>query len=90
MNHPYLILPSCSGKSAIIGCFVSADTSVEFASSSLQTLLPKDTAASWNPKQIPRNGIFCSSAKLDASMIPSEPRVPNPPGTKFLDILKVF
>ena len=80
---PIFDTPSCSGKRAIMGCFVSADISVEFDPSSLQTLLPKATAANWNPKQIPRNGIFFSSAKLDVLIIPSDPRVPNPPGTKI-------
>ena len=67
----------------MIGFLVLFSISVEFESIRLQTFLANETAANWNPKHIPRYGMFLSLAKLAVSIIPSEPRVPNPPGTKI-------
>ena len=47
------------------------------------TSLAHSTTASWNPRQIPRKGTFCSRAYLMASIIPSVPRCPKPPGTRM-------
>ena len=35
------------------------------------------------PKQMPRNGIFCSRAQRTAAIFPSVPRGPNPIGTRM-------
>ena len=48
-----------------------------------QTLRAHSTTASWKPRQIPRYGTFCSRAHLTASIIPSVPRSPKPPGTRI-------
>ena len=47
------------------------------------TFLAKATIANWNPKQIPKYGILVSLAKFAVLIIPSLPRLPNPPGTKI-------
>ncbi len=73
----------CSGSKSTIGFFVSALISVEFASSKFKTFLPNAIAANWNPKHIPKYGIFFSLAKFAVWIIPSDPLVPNPPGTKI-------
>ena len=63
LNEPPISETSfCSGSKSTIGFFVSALISVEFASSRLRTFLPNAIAANWNPKHIPRYGIFFSLA----------------------------
>ncbi len=52
----------CSGSKSIIGFFLLALIYAEFASSNFKTLLPNAIAANWNPKHIPRYGIFFSRA----------------------------
>lgn len=47
------------------------------------TLLAHSNTAIWNPRQMPKNGIFCSRAHLIARIIPSVPRCPKPPGTRI-------
>ena len=80
---PKFVTSSCSGSKSIIGFLASFSISVEFASGKLQTFLANETAANWNPKHIPKYGILFSLAKFAVSIIPSEPRVPNPPGTNI-------
>ena len=57
--------------------------SAEPASSKPTTLRPNSTQAICIPKQIPRNGTSFSRAKRIASIFPSIPRSPKPPGTKI-------
>jgi len=45
--------------------------------------LANSMQANCNPKQIPKNGILFILAYLIASILPSIPRWPNPPGTKI-------
>lgn len=46
-------------------------------------LLAHSNTAIWNPRQMPKNGTFCSRAHLIARIIPSVPRYPKPPGTRI-------
>jgi hypothetical protein len=48
-----------------------------------KTFRDHSITANWKPKQIPRNGFFCSRAYLIAISMPSIPRKPNPPGTSM-------
>jgi hypothetical protein len=48
-----------------------------------RTLRAHSITASWKPRQIPKNGIFCSLAYLIARSMPSVPRMPKPPGTRI-------
>ena len=62
------------------GYGVSGSNSVEFAPSMPTTWRAKSAAAICMPRQIPRNGISFSRAIRAASILPSMPRTPKPPG----------
>ena len=49
----------------------------------LNIFLTASIAASCIPKQIPKYGISFSRANLIAKILPSEPLLPNPPGTSI-------
>ena len=57
--------------------------SLELASSIFNIFLTASMAASCMPKQIPKYGILFSRAYLIAKILPSEPLLPNPPGTSI-------
>ena len=59
---PLFSIVFCSGKRSITGFSVFGAISVEFAFCNPQTYRPKATAASWNPKHIPKYGMFFSLA----------------------------
>lgn len=56
-------------------------TSVEWASFKPNSFLANSTTAAWKPKQMPRNGLSLVRHHLTASILPSTPRLPKPPGT---------
>ena len=62
---------------------VSGSNSVEFAPSMPTTWRAKSATAICMPRQMPRNGIFCSRAIRDAVILPSIPRTPKPPGIRM-------
>ena len=59
------------------------ENSLEFASCMPNIFLAISITASCIPKHIPKYGILFSLAYLIAAIFPSEPRSPNPPGTKM-------
>ncbi len=73
----------CSGNKSMIGYGVAGSISAECAPSRLRTLRANSTVASCIPRQIPKNGTLFSRAKRVASIFPSIPRSPNPPGTRI-------
>src|SRR5699024_9235060 len=64
-----------------IGYGVEGLTSIEWASVKPTTLRANSTAASCIPKQTPKKGVCSSRAYWIASILPSIPLVPKPPGT---------
>ena len=65
------------------GYGVSGSNSVEFAPSMPTTWRAKSATAICMPRQMPRNGIFCSRAIRAAVILPSIPRTPKPPGIRM-------
>ena len=62
---------------------VSGSNSVEFAPSMPTTWRANSATAICMPRQMPRNGIFCSRAIRAAAILPSIPRSPKPPGIRM-------
>ena len=58
-------------------------SSAEWAPARPHTFRANSTTASCIPRQIPRKGAPFSRAKRMASILPSMPRFPKPPGTKM-------
>ena len=65
------------------GYGVAGSNSLEFAPSSPTTVRANSTTATCIPRQIPRNGTPFSRANLAAAILPSIPRMPNPPGMRM-------
>ena len=55
----------------------------EYIPAKPQTLRANSTTASWKPRHMPRKGMCFSRAHLIASIMPSVPRIPKPPGTSI-------
>lgn len=79
---PPRVLLSISGMWMTTGSGVTASNSTEAAFGMLQIFRANSMTAICMPKQIPRYGVLFLRAQLAALIIPSVPRLPNPPGTK--------
>ena len=63
----------CSGRRSITGYGVSGSNSVEFAPSMSTTWRANSATAICMPRQMPRNGIFCSRAIRDGGDLALDP-----------------
>ena len=82
-RDPPVAWSSWSGSRCTTWCAESGDISVVSASGMSSTPRANATAASWNPKHMPRYGTSRSRAASATRTMPSAPRVPNPPGTSM-------
>ena len=73
----------CSGSRSTTGNGVSGSNSAELAPSMPQTWRANSTTAICIPRQMPRKGIPFSRAIRAASILPSIPRSPKPPGIRI-------
>ncbi len=71
----------CSGSRSMTGYGVSSLNSQELAPSRPQTLRAYSMTAHCMPRQTPRYGTLFSRQNWMASILPSMPRMPKPPGT---------
>jgi hypothetical protein len=67
-------------------CSPSGENSSLFASAICRIFRAYSIAMIWLPRHIPRYGILCSRAYCAVRIMPSIPRVPNPPGTHIASI----
>lgn len=67
--------------SAITGVSHSGSNSVLEVALIPQTWRANSITATCSPRQMPKNGSAFSRAQRIASIMPSMPRIPNPPGT---------
>ena len=68
--------------SAMTGVAQSGSNSVLLVSGMPQTLRANSMMATWRPRQMPKNGRSFSRAQRIASIMPSTPRSPKPPGNQ--------
>ena len=81
---PPMIFLSISGmKTTALVALGSCENSSDVASVIPHTARAYSIVATCIPKQIPKYGILFSRAHLAARIMPSIPRLPNPPGTKI-------
>ena len=83
MVPPLAVTCFCSAISDTTGCGVASSSSMELAFSRPQTLRENSMAAICKPRQMPKKGTLRSRAYFTAAILPSVPRMPNPPGTRM-------
>ncbi len=83
MVPPLAVTPTWSGMRSMTGWGVWGSSSAEWAPVMPHTFRANSTTASCIPRQMPRKGILFSRAYRMASILPSMPRFPKPPGTKM-------
>mmetsp|Transcript_14615 Transcript_14615/g.43241 ORF Transcript_14615/g.43241 Transcript_14615/m.43241 type:complete len:426 (-) Transcript_14615:386-1663(-) len=78
---PPMVVLSISGMKITVGWGVDSSNSTECAPARPRTDRAYSTTSICMPRQIPRYGTPFSRAYLAVAILPSTPRLPNPPGT---------